>query len=101
MFGSYVSKLTPTLYKFGYSFINSQIRNTFNTQQIWNMTLKTELFKNVFFCSISFQQGIRKIRVCLIWWVEDFSFLLQGCIFHACITPILDFQNSLVGGVHV
>jgi len=60
MFGSYVSKLTPTLYKFGYNFINSQIRNTFNTQQIWNMTLKTEFFKNSFsFTALVFNREFR------------------------------------------
>jgi len=29
MFGSYLSKLTPTLYKYGYNFINYQIKKNF------------------------------------------------------------------------
>jgi len=43
MFGSYLSKLTPTLLKFGYNFVNSQERTTFNTQQIWYITLTLRL----------------------------------------------------------
>jgi hypothetical protein len=42
-------KINASLNKFGYNFINSQIRKLSTHSKFWFVTLKTELFKNSLF----------------------------------------------------